>query len=156
MGPGGALQWHPLNNSNPNIMMMTTDIALLHDPIYLKLVRHYASGLRSLEKDFAYSWYVLTSRDMGPATRCCGSNVPPPQLFQNPLPPSPPANKLIDFNLVTKQILRIINKKNAASIPDAGPNGISTYGPLFINLAWKCASTWRMTDYTGEKRIHSK
>jgi catalase-peroxidase len=148
-GPGGKSQWHQINDSSLNIMMLTTDIALLHDPVYLNLVKKYANDLKSLENDFSNAWYVLTTRDMGPAMRCRGSNVPPPQPFQNPLPARPATKKLVDFGLATKEILKILNKKNQASQPDVDLNGLSDYGPLFISLAWQCASTWRMTDYSG-------
>ncbi len=148
-GPGGALQWHQTNDSSLKIMMHTTDVALLNDKIYLDLVKHYANDLKSLEHDFAYAWYTLTTRDMGPATRCQGKLVPPPQSFQNPLPPSPVPVNSIDFNLVTNQILGSMHTSNPSCNPDVDPSGTPDYGPLFITLAWQCASTWRMTDYTG-------
>jgi catalase-peroxidase len=149
VGPGGALQWHQTNDSSLNIMMMTTDVALINDPIYLQLVKHYASDLKSLENDFANAWYVLTTRDMGPATRCKGKHVPPPQSFQNPLPPSPDPSELVDPKLVITQVSSILYKPNPVFSPDVGPDGTPCYGALFINLAWQCASTWRMTDYSG-------
>ncbi len=148
-GPGGALQWHQTNDPSLKIMMMTTDIALIHDPIYLQLVRHYANDLKSLEHDFSYAWYTLTTRDMGPVTRCKGKHVPLPQPFQNPLPGSLVPDKFIDFNLVTKQIVASMHKKNAGCTPDISPDGLPDYSALFVTLAWQCASTWRMTDYSG-------
>jgi catalase-peroxidase len=148
-GPGGALQWHQTDDSNLKIMMMTTDIALLHDPSYKKLVEHYASDLKSLENDFSNAWYVLTTRDMGPVTRCKGNSIPPPQPFQNPLPPIHSSYGLISFDLIAKRISSIFHTKNPACTPDVGPNGLIDYSALFVTLAWQCASTWRQTDYTG-------
>jgi catalase (peroxidase I) len=148
-GPGGALQWHQTNDPNVNLMMMTTDVSLLYDPIYKGLVEHYASDLKSLELDFANAWYVLTTRDMGPVTRCKGKHIPPPQPFQNPLPPLPDSYNLIDFQLVARVISDALHEKNAACSPDMDPEGRADYSALFVTLAWQCASTWRNTDYTG-------
>ena len=44
--------------------------------------------------------YKLTSRDMGPVTRCIGPSVPPAQPWQNPLPPTP--SKLANFDDVKR------------------------------------------------------
>jgi catalase (peroxidase I) len=42
-------------------MMLTTDIAFIHDEEYKKLVYEYASDLEGLGKDFAANWYRLTT-----------------------------------------------------------------------------------------------
>ena len=81
-----------------------------------------------------HAWYKLTTSDMGPRTRCLGDNVPPPQAFQTPLPSGP--TTLPDFISVRDKIQSLIddNKSNRGA---------------FIDLAVKCASTFRATDYDG-------
>ena len=67
-GSGGANQWVPVKNGSnpvPDIMMLTTDIALVKDPSYLKLVKLYASDQTALNVAFSNAWYKLVSRDMG-------------------------------------------------------------------------------------------
>jgi catalase (peroxidase I) len=61
-------------------MMLTADIALLKDPVYLKWVQTYAADQKALTNDFGNAWYKLMTRDMGPVTRCIGSKVPPAQV----------------------------------------------------------------------------
>jgi catalase-peroxidase len=89
-GPGGHWQWRPkhkpgsskANSTLPDIMMLTADIALLKDPVYLKWVQHYAGDEKALTNDFGKVWYKLMTRDMGPATRCIGPKVPAAQVSQ--------------------------------------------------------------------------
>jgi len=147
-GPGGHWQWRVANGTNPvapgaqggeqATMMMTSDVSLTKDPQgqYQKLVRLFANNLSSFEHAFSHAWYKLTSRDMGPVQRCVGKSVPPAQEWQNPLPP--PASKPADFQLVKKSISEIFTK-----------DPFYTEGSLLIQLAWQCASTFRITDYLG-------
>jgi hypothetical protein len=64
-GPGNKTQWQPFEKDTgkpgPDIMMLTTDIAFIHDEEYKKLVHEYASDLEGLGKDFAANWYRLTT-----------------------------------------------------------------------------------------------
>ncbi|KAJ3153079.1 hypothetical protein HDU86_005377 [Geranomyces michiganensis] len=148
-GPAGQPQWKPaatdkIDADDEHVRMLTADVALLHDPSYLKLVQKYATDLKSLEHDFARSWYKLMSRDVGPAHRCKGPRVPPPQPFQNPLPAPP--TKLANFATVKADLAKILTTK--ATIAGDNPSG-DYYGALFVELAWRSASTFRITDHFG-------
>jgi catalase (peroxidase I) len=93
-GPGGHWQWKPQPQANtaqanitqtlPSIMMLTSDLALLEDPVYLKWVQKYAADSEALTQDFGNAWYKLTTRSMGPVSRCLGSKVPPAQVGNVP------------------------------------------------------------------------
>jgi catalase-peroxidase len=144
IGPGGHYQWKPNMTNPPNIMMLTSDVSLLYDATYLKLVQQFADDFDQFSNQFAAAWYKVTSRDMGPYTRCMGDEVPPPQTFQFPLPPPP--SKLPNFDKVKKDILAVINTPNDAILP---MDSTGSYGPLFVRLAWQCANTFRQTDYLG-------
>ena len=128
--------------------MLTSDVSLLHDAAYAAIVGEYAKDLSKLSTDFAHAWYKLTSRDMGPIGRCVGNLVPPVEPWQHPLPPSPPPQQLADFTLVRDALTLAVNTPSGAMPPDEY-NGLPTYGPLFVRLAWQCASTFRGTDYLG-------
>jgi len=61
-GPGGNLQWKPVKEDGtegPDIMMLTSDLALGEHPLYRDISMEYAKDIHSLEKDFAAAWYVL-------------------------------------------------------------------------------------------------
>ncbi|KAJ1562592.1 hypothetical protein HK405_010281 [Cladochytrium tenue] len=153
-GPGGHTQFRPSafqGGPEPpaGIRMLVADIALLNDPSYLSLVKEYAANATSLEYDFAHAWYQLTSRDMGPAYRCKGNNVPPPQPFQLPLPDGPSVQPS-DFDSAAESIKGIINNCDAlGGSSDKLPSGEEFNGALFVTLAWQCMSTYRETDYSG-------
>lgn len=156
-GPGGHQQWRPKHKPTapaavkaeplPKIMMLTTDVALLHDPAYLQWVKVYAENEEALRHAFKHAWYKLVTRDMGPASRCLGNLVPPPQPFQHPLPP--PAAKQPNFRKVVADIKALLHSKSPAAESDTTPEGQPTWVALFATLAWQCASTFRQTDYAG-------
>lgn len=140
--PAGEPQWQPLNaDGTPgpaNLFMLTADLALNQDPEYAKLVQLYASDITALEKDFAASWYRLTSQDMGPASRCIGDLLPAsPQPFQQPLPAAPTAPISEGFFIVAR-----------AQIQQKIDNGSLAKEDL-VRLAYQCASTYRSTDFSG-------
>lgn len=140
-GPGDAWQWQtdggpvapsPDGNGSQATMMMTSDISLVHDPAYKAIVEGFAADIKSFDAAFAAAWYKLLTRDMGPITRCAQtSDLPPPQQFQNPLPP-PPSPPISNWSAVATAL--DLNASNYAVV---------------ARLAWACASTFRETDYLG-------
>eukprot|EP00466_Bigelowiella_natans_P011256 jgi/Bigna1/87257/estExt_fgenesh1_pg.C_180110 len=151
-GPGGKHQWRVANASQSpvapgpqgdtqRIMALTSDISLIKDPTgkYPEIVRQFAASQADFDFAFAHAWYKLTTRDMGPVTRCIGKDVPPPQPFQYPLPDPLPPSKLANFKLVEKAVVELLG-----DAPSESP-----LTPLFLRLAWRCASTFRQTDYQG-------
>jgi catalase (peroxidase I) len=135
-GPGGNIQWAP-TNSDDDIIMLTTDIAMSADPDYLPISEEFAADIASLETQFAHAWYRLTTSDMGPVERCINENpddIPPPQWWQYPLPEESVSD--VDYIPVRAMIQELID--NDSSNIDA-----------FSNLALRCASTYRDTDYKG-------
>jgi len=135
IGPGGKHQWRTVNGTQ-GIMMLTSDISLLHDPRgeYIKYVKMFAENITLFEEAFAAAWYKLTTRDMGPAARCVGPWVPPPQPFQNPLPP-PPANPP-NYGAIAIELKGLLAETPALRAE-------------FIALAHQCAATYRVTDHIG-------
>ena len=79
-------------------------------------------------------------------TRCLGKYVPPAQPFQFPLPDSPKA--LPDFTKVRTEIIQVMTTRSSHLEPDM-VDGKPYYGAVFAMLAWRCASTFRATDYRG-------
>eukprot|EP01083_Nonionella_stella_P074656 202585_1 len=140
-GPGGHPQWAPSAKdgsgmSAPDTMMLTSDIALINDPEFLKISQEFANDITKLEEQFQHAWYKLTTSDMGPATRCLGDQVPPAQVFQSPIPALDGDAVLPDFIAIRTQIQDLIEG-------DGAKRG------AFIDIAYKCGSTFRDTDYQG-------
>jgi len=132
------------------LMMLTSDVSLKHDAEgeYQRIIAEYARDPEAFDAMFAHAWYKLTTRDMGPATRCVGELRPPAQPWQYPLPPPPPPEDLPDFPAIADEIRQVLNTDDPALRPDYY-DGVPNYGPLFVRLAWQCASTFRATDYLG-------
>ncbi|KAG2487020.1 hypothetical protein HYH03_014390 [Edaphochlamys debaryana] len=155
ISPGGHNQWRPVRKangeeldaaSNPSVMMLTTDVSLTKDPGFLKWVKIYAENQTALDEAFSHAWYKLMTRDVGPHSRCLGSQVPPPQPFQAPLPP--PLKPLPDYKKVARDIARALNAPSKA-LPADTVGGKPYYGALFVHLAFQCAANYRQTDYSG-------
>jgi catalase/peroxidase HPI len=143
-GPGDRFQWRaegisphaPSANGThrQNIGMLTSDVALLRDPVYTSLVKKWATNEDDFNHAFKHAWYKLTTRDMGPISRCIGSNVPPPQDWQYPLPDAP--TQMTNFERVKAEIRSVIEM-------DRRTKG------MFVRLAWQCISSFRSSDYLG-------
>ena len=143
-GPGGAKQWTPKDGAatvpdahvagkRHNPMMFTTDLALKTDPAYRKISERFLKDPKAFEAAFASAWFKLTHRDLGPHVRLLGKEVPPPQLWQDPVPP-------VDHKLVGPREIAALEKEVLAS-------GLTI--SQRIQTAWAAASTYRDTDRRG-------
>ena len=114
-------------------MMFTSDVALIKDPEYLKISTRFHENSDDFDKAFAKAWYKLTHRDMGPVSRCLGTQVPAPQIWQDPVPE-------VDHKLIGNGEVSNLKKQ----ILDSG----LTVSEL-VSTAWASASTFRTTDKRG-------
>lgn len=115
-------------------MMFTTDIALKVDPEYKKITTRFLENPEEFKMAFARAWFKLTHRDMGPAARYLGDEVPKETfIWQDPLPA---ANyKMID----SADISELKDKILKTGLSDT----------KLIKTAWASASTFRGTDFRG-------
>src|SRR5260370_859118 len=114
-------------------MMLTTDLALKMDPVYAPISKRFHENPDQLAEAFAKAWYKLTHRDMGPALRLLGPLVPPPQLWQDPVPK-------VDHPLIVAPDIAQLKAKILAS-------GLSI--SQLVTTAWASASSFRGTDKRG-------
>jgi catalase-peroxidase len=144
--PAGAHQWRPKDNGGADMVpeadgsgtreprMLTTDLALRFDPIYEPISRRFASDQAAFADAYARAWYKLTHRDMGPAVRLVGPEVPSEVLiWQDPVPA--PAGALVgdaDVEALKAQVLA---------------SGLTV--PQLVSAAWASASTFRGSDKRG-------
>jgi catalase-peroxidase len=143
--PGGAQQWTPKGDTERKVpdahdpskshkpMMLTTDLALKVDPIYGPISKRFQEHPEEFEAAFGKAWYKLTHRDMGPHVRLLGPEVPPAQVWQDPVP-------AVEHALVGPSDVAALKKKVLAS-------GLSI--PELVRVAWASASTYRDTDKRG-------
>jgi catalase-peroxidase len=144
--PAGAYQWSPKDSRARDTvpdahdaskrhapMMFTTDLALRLDPMYAPISKRFHEHPEQLAEAFAKAWYKLTHRDMGPVSRLLGPLVPPPQLWQDPVPP-------VDHELIGAHDIAQLKTKILAS-------GLSI--SQLVATAWASASTFRGSDKRG-------
>ncbi len=144
--PAGAHQWKPKNKEAEGTVpdahdpskrhapvMLTTDLALKVDSEYAKISKRYHENPKEFADAFAKAWYKLLHRDMGPSTRFLGPWVPPPQLWQDPIPK-------LDHKLIDENDIAALKKSILAT-------GFST--SRLMSTAWAAAASFRGTDMRG-------
>ena len=145
--PAGAIQWIPADDQAANLVpdahiegkrhapiMFTTDLSLKMDPEYRKISKRFQENPAEFELAFAKAWFKLTHRDMGPAARYLGTDVPSETLtWQDPIP-------TVDHKLVSDRDIKKLKK----AILDTG---LSTQE--LVRTAWASASSFRGTDMRG-------
>jgi len=60
-GPGGHWQWRMKDNPSDERIRLTSDIALLHDDEYKKIVIEFAENQTALDEAFDFAWTRLTT-----------------------------------------------------------------------------------------------
>jgi catalase-peroxidase len=145
--PAGAIQWIPADGQAANLVpdahiegkrhapiMFTTDLSLKMDPEYRKISKRFQENPAEFELAFAKAWFKLTHRDMGPAARYLGTDLPNETLtWQDPIP-------TVDHKLVSDRDIKKLKK----AILDTG---LSTQE--LVRTAWASASSFRGTDMRG-------
>ncbi len=144
--PAGAYQWTPKDGAAAGTVpdahdpskrhaptMLTSDLALRMDPIYAPISKRFHENPDQFADAFARAWYKLTHRDMGPYVRCLGPEVPPPQIWQDPVP-------AVDHPLIGAADIAVLKAKILTS-------GLSI--AQLVSTAWASAATFRGTDKRG-------
>ena len=141
--PAGAHQWTPSNQAeedmapdpeDPSIkvptMMTTADMAMIRDPEYRKISKHFHENPDVFADAFSKAWFKLLHRDMGPKSRYLGPDVPDEDfIWQDPVPAG---STSYDVNAVKEAI-----KSSGLSISE------------MVETAWASASTFRGSDFRG-------
>ncbi|MFC9344119.1 catalase/peroxidase HPI [Streptomyces sp. NPDC057020] len=114
--------------------MLTTDLSLRFDPAYEQISRRFYENPEQFADAFARAWYKLTHRDMGPAVRYLGAEVPSEVLlWQDPLPAHEGETlDAADIASLKEQIL-----------------GSDLTVPQLVSAAWAAASSFRGSDKRG-------
>lgn len=143
--PAGAHQWVAKNaeatipdafdGSKKHLpTMLTTDLSLRFDPAYEKISRRFLENPDQFADAFARAWFKLTHRDMGPAARYLGPDVPQEELlWQDPIP-------AVNHALVSEADVEALKSKVLQS-------GLSV--SELVATAWASASTFRGSDKRG-------
>jgi len=141
--PAGAHQWEPVNieeadkpldveNSEVrhNPVMTDADMAMIKDPAYLEISKKFYADPDYFSDVFARAWFKLTHRDMGPAVRYLGPDVPEEQLiWQDPVPAG---STSYDIDALKQAI-----QASGLSVSD------------MVSIAWDSARTYRGSDMRG-------
>ena len=145
--PAGAHQWTPKNSEAQGTVpdahdsskthaptMLTTDLALVTDPIYKEISKRFYENMDEFADAFARAWYKLIHRDMGPAVRYLGPWVPNEELlWQDPVP-------AVDHALINDADIGALKARILGS--DLSISQL-------VSTAWASASIYRDTDKRG-------
>ncbi|TQN64669.1 Catalase-peroxidase 2, partial [Colletotrichum shisoi] len=144
--PAGAHQWEAVNGTvdypDPfdatkfrKATMLTSDLALINDPSYLKITTRWLDHPQELADAFAKAWFKLLHRDLGPVSRYLGPEIPKETFgWQDPLPAC--EGDLIDDADVAKL------KADILAAPGLDVSKLAS-------VAWASASTFRTSDKRG-------
>ena len=141
--PAGANQWTPANPDSEDMapdaedsslkvptMMTTADMAMIRDPEYRKISKHFHENPDEFGDAFARAWFKLLHRDMGPKSRYLGPDVPEEDLiWQDPVPSG---STSYDVSALKQAI-----KSSGLSVSE------------MVETAWASASTYRGSDNRG-------
>ncbi|GAB5501469.1 catalase/peroxidase HPI [Pyruvatibacter sp.] len=145
--PAGAHVWTPKDLQEEDmapdaadgsrkvpIFMSTADMAMRMDPAYEKISRHFHENPAEFQDAFARAWFKLLHRDMGPAGRYLGPEVPSEELiWQDPIPEAThPVITVADADHLKSQI---------------AATGLTV--SQLVSTAWASASTYRGSDMRG-------
>ncbi len=143
--PAGAWQWQAKNApadipdahdpSKKRVpTMLTSDLALLADPEYLKISRRFYENPDEFADAFARAWFKLTHRDMGPIQRYLGPLVPKePLIWQDRIPE-------VDHPLVDAADVAALKQEVLGS-------GLTV--SQLVAAAWASAGSFRGSDKRG-------
>mgnify|MGYP003310919814 FL=1 len=141
--PAGANQWTPENPDEEDMapdaedasmkvptMMTTADMAMIRDPEYRKISKHFHENPDAFGDAFARAWFKLLHRDMGPKSRYLGPDVPSEELiWQDPVPSGSTSYDVAG--------LKEAIKSSGLSVSE------------MVETAWASASTYRGSDMRG-------
>ncbi|MEY2521783.1 MAG: catalase-peroxidase, partial [Ilumatobacteraceae bacterium] len=114
--------------------MLTSDLALITDPVYKEISQRFFENPDQLADAFARAWYKLLHRDMGPVARYLGPWVPDEELlWQDPVP-------AVTGDLINDADIAALKGKILGA-------GLSI--SQLVSTAWASASTFRGTDKRG-------
>ena len=145
VSPAGKKQWEAVNAEAdyPDAFdktkfyrprMLTTDIALIHDPSYKAICERWHKNPDELKETFVKAWYKLLHRDMGPVSRYLGPEVAKEEfVWQDPLPKQ-------EGEVIGKDDIASLKKELLAS--DIAANTL-------VSTAWGAAATFRFSDKRG-------
>ena len=141
--PAGAHQWTPSNQEEVDMapdaedssikvptMMTTADMAMIRDPTYRKISKHFHENPEVFADAFSRAWFKLLHRDMGPKSRYLGTDVPDEEfIWQDPVTAGSTSYDVA--------ALKDAIKSSGLSISE------------MVETAWASASTFRGSDKCG-------
>ena len=147
MSPAGAQQWQPREVKEGFMVppvepgapetkptMSTADMAMITDPAYLEISKRYYENPDQLADAFARAWFKLLHRDMGPASRYVGPQVPSEELQWQDNVPAHEGALIGDADIAGLKSMIL-------------DSGLSI--EQLVKTAWASASTYRRTDFRG-------